>query len=124
MEREQWVRPEGAVIDMQLKKERLMPDESLELTFKLHNLSSAEILAWYVELRDRVSRRLERLINESSEVVNEGTDDEDTVLDEQKFKEGKLKISEEAKKLLMDNFSYSFEGIDDLFEFFSIEWKH
>ena len=101
-----------------------MPDESLELTFKLHNLSSAEILAWYVELGDRVSRRLERLINESSEVVNEGTDDEDTVLDEQKFKEAKLKISEEAKKLLMDNFSYSFEGIDDLFEFFNIEWKH
>lgn len=124
MEREQWVRPEGAVIDMQLKKERLMPDESLELTFKLHNLSSAELLAWYAELGHRVSRRFESLVDESTEVVNEGTDDEDTVLDEQKFKEAKLKISEEAKKLLMDNFSFSFEGIDDLFEFLNIEWEH
>lgn len=124
MKSDKWVRPEGAVINMQLKKERLKTQESTELTFKLHNLTDAELLAWLTDLHYRNTRRLQSLSDKYYEVINEGTVDECTVLNEVKFKEERLRISAEAKKLLLDNFNYRVDDADDLYEFFNISWEH
>lgn len=122
MDENEWIRPEGALIDMKLKTERLELTECTEFRAKLRNLSDAELLAWAVELKSRLEKRLEHIKEACVDCDNEGTEDEDNyVLDEQKFNDEKLKINADAKKLLLINFDYLFEPVDDLYEVIDVK---
>lgn len=115
-----WERPKGALIDMNLSRTDFSIDDHFELVWKLHNLSNVEVLAWLAIMNHKASKSLETLYQNSCDKVNEGTDDEDDILDEQRFKEARRKITEEAKVILKNTYHYDLTDIDDLYDLFEV----
>lgn len=115
-----WERPKGALIDMKLSSKDFSIDDHFDLVWKLYNLSDAETLAWVAIIDYVASKSLESIYHNSCDKVNEGTDDEDDILDEQRFKEARRKITEEAKQIIKNTYHYDLTDIDDLYDLFEV----
>ena len=119
-------RPKDAVVDLKLEGKIISPDiqkaitEKFATLWKFHNLSLAETLAWAAFFQLHARRNLDALYNECSDVIDEGTEDEDTEINEVKYKEARLKISADANKLMYEHFDMDYTDIDDLFDYLGI----
>lgn len=105
---------------MKLKNVMLSFEEHRELKSKYKDLTNAEVLAWIVELTSYLEKRLESLRDNCSDPVNEGTDEEEMVLNPFKYQTEKMKINKEVIQILDNNFYYQMDGVGDLFEAFGI----
>jgi len=108
---------------MKLSELNLDYSETIQLSQKINKLSDAEILAWTVELQGRLNKRLELLREECEDTINEGTDKEDWVFNEQKYLEAKAQINKEAIELLDKCFNYRFDEGDDLIKMMDIPYN-
>ncbi|SKB43692.1 hypothetical protein [Macellibacteroides fermentans] len=100
-------------INIKLSELKLDHKGVFDLSMHLNKLSDAELLAWTVELQSRLHKSLEHLKDRCSDTINEGTDDEDYVFNEQKYMEAKAQINKEAIELLDKCFNFRFdEGVD------------
>jgi len=119
-------RPKDAVVDLKLEGKIISTDkdkayvEKYAAQWKFHNLSNAEALAWAAFFQLHARRNLDALYNECSDVIDEGTEDEDTEINEVKYKEARLKISADANKLMYEHFDMDYTDIDDLFDYLGI----
>lgn len=118
------VRPMQSNSCFKLSSVELSIDMQLEFSKRFSDLTMAENIAYAAYFHLRVSKDLEHLFQKSCKTKNSGTADEDDVLDKEKFKLEKYEVSKEAKKLLMDNFYYFFEGFDDMYDFLKVDWDN
>ncbi len=108
---------------MKLSELNLGYSETNQLSQKMNKLSDAEILALSVELQGRLNKRLEHLQDHCTDTINEGTDKEDYVFNEQKYQEAKAQINKEAIELLDKCFNYRFDEGDDLIKMMDIPFN-
>lgn len=123
-------RPKDAVVDLKLEGKIISTDkdkayvEKYAAQWKFHNLSNAETLAWAALLLHHARKDLDALYENCSDVIDEGTEDEDTEINEVKFKEAKQKVSADANKLMLEHFDMDYTCIDDLYNDFGIVSKY
>ena len=106
---------------MKLNDNLLKTDEQLALESMYKELSNAEILTWIIELSDYLNKRLESLKDNCSDTVNEGSDEEERVLNPLKYQTEKMKINGKAIQLLYNNFTYERDETENLFEIYGID---